>query len=166
MVSQSDHNRSEDTLTFKPTKTTSDINPNSSKLRSLRRILKATLLYFAIVFAVGCVLGPIRILWAVPRFGTRMAELMEMPFMLVAIILAAHWVMRWLTIPLTLRARLGVGMGALGCLLIAEFGAVLQLRGVSVVEYVATRDPIAGAVYYVMLCMFAVMPWLVARDVS
>ena len=68
--------------------------------------------------------------------------------------------------PITLRDRLGVGMGALGCLLIAEFGAVLQLRGVSVAEYVATRDPIADTVYYAMLCVFAVMPWLVARDVS
>jgi hypothetical protein len=52
------------------------------------RILKAGTLYFALVFGAGFVLGPIRILWAVPRFGTRMAELVETPLMLVVTILA------------------------------------------------------------------------------
>jgi hypothetical protein len=35
------------------------------------QILKAGTLYFALVFGAGFVLGPIRMLWAVPRFGTR-----------------------------------------------------------------------------------------------
>ena len=39
------------------------------------RIVKAGVLYFAIVFGAGFALGPIRILWAVPRYGTRVAEL-------------------------------------------------------------------------------------------
>ncbi len=47
------------------------------------QIFKAGVLYFTIVF--DFVLGPIRVLWLVPRFGTRMAELMEMPIMLVVI---------------------------------------------------------------------------------
>jgi malate dehydrogenase len=42
-------------------------------------MLKAAVLYFALVFGAGFVLGPIRILWTVPRFGTRMAELMDTP---------------------------------------------------------------------------------------
>ncbi len=54
----------------------------------LVRIVKTALLYFALVFGAGFVLGPIRILWVVPRFGTRMAELMEAPIMLVVSILA------------------------------------------------------------------------------
>ena len=58
------------------------------------RILKAGVLYFAIVFGAGFVLGPIRILWVVPRFGTRMAELIETPIMLVVTIIAARWVVR------------------------------------------------------------------------
>jgi hypothetical protein len=45
-------------------------------------ILKAGLIYFAIVFGAGFVLGTIRTLWVVPRLGTRMAELMETPIML------------------------------------------------------------------------------------
>jgi len=53
------------------------------------QILKAGVLYFTLVFGAGFVLGPIRILWVVPRFGTRMAEQMEAPIMFVVIIVAA-----------------------------------------------------------------------------
>lgn len=38
------------------------------------------------------------------------------------------------------------------------------LRGLSVKEYLATRDPVSGTVYYVMLGVFAIMPLLVARE--
>jgi len=41
------------------------------------QILKAGLIYFALVFGAGFILGPIRLRWGVPRFGTRAAELME-----------------------------------------------------------------------------------------
>lgn len=57
-------------------------------------ILKAAVVYFALVFGAGFVLGPIRILFLVPRFGVRLAELMEFPVMLVVIVLAARWLVR------------------------------------------------------------------------
>ena len=47
------------------------------------RIVKAGVLYFALVFGAGFVLGTIRTLWIVPRLGTRMAEMMETPIMLM-----------------------------------------------------------------------------------
>jgi len=53
------------------------------------QVVKAGVVYFALVFAVGFVLGAIRTLWAVPRVGTRTAELMEMPIMFAVTILAA-----------------------------------------------------------------------------
>ena len=127
-------------------------------------ILKAGLLYFGIVFTVGFILGPIRIFWAVPRFGPRVAELMEMPFMLIAIVLAALWVVRRLSVPPGGWTRLCIGCVALGFLLLAEFGAVLQLRGLTVSEYLADRDPVSGTVYLWMLGLFAVMPWLITRQ--
>jgi hypothetical protein len=127
------------------------------------QILKAGLLYFALVFGAGFVLGTIRTLWIVPRLGTRVAELMETPIMLVITILAARWTVLRLAVPSTPSARLGMGFVALGLLLLAEFTLVLWLRGMSIREYFASRDPIAGTVYYVMLTVFAVMPLLVAR---
>jgi hypothetical protein len=125
--------------------------------------LKAGVLYFALVFGAGFVLGPIRILWLVPRFGTRTAELMETPLMLAVIIVAARWVTRRLALPSTSSKRLGVGLVALGLLLVAEFSVVLWLRGMTIREYLAGRDPMAGTVYIVMLGLFAIMPLLVAR---
>ena len=130
--------------------------------KSRWRILKSGLFYFVIVFTVGFILGPIRVLWAVPRFGTRWGELMEMPLMLGAIFLAAQWVVHRLAVPPKIWARMGMGLVALGLLLIAEVGLVFQLRGLSIPEYLAGRDPVSGTVYLLMLCVFAAMPWLVA----
>ena len=58
------------------------------------KVLKAGISYFALVFGAGFVLGPIRLLWLVPRVGTRTAELLEMPVMLAVIIVAARWLVR------------------------------------------------------------------------
>ncbi len=127
------------------------------------QILKAGVLYFALVFGAGFVLGPIRILWVVPRFGTRMAELMETPIMLVVTIVAARWIVRRLAVPSAPSSRLGIGCVALGLMLVAEFTLVLWLRGLSISEYLANRDPVSGTVYYMMLGVFAIMPLLVAR---
>jgi len=41
---------------------------------------------------------------------------------------------------------------------------VLRLRGLSVGEYLAGRDPVSGTVYGVMLVVMGIMPFLVAMD--
>jgi hypothetical protein len=74
------------------------------------KVLHAGLLYFALVFGAGFVLGPARLLWAEPRFGTRTAELMEMPIMLVVTVAAARWAVRRLAVPSTSLHRLGMGV--------------------------------------------------------
>jgi hypothetical protein len=127
------------------------------------QILKAGALYFALVFGAGVSLGPIRILWAVPRFGERTAELIEMPIMFVVIVLAARWTCQRLDVPFMPAQRLGMGAVALGLLLVPEFSVVLWLRGLPLSEYFANRDPVAGTVYMVMLGVYAVMPLLVER---
>lgn len=50
------------------------------------QILKASVLYFAIVLGAGFLFGTIRSLWVVPRMGTRLAESTEMPIMLLVTI--------------------------------------------------------------------------------
>jgi hypothetical protein len=127
------------------------------------RILKSGLLYFALVFGAGFLFGVIRTLWAVPRFGARNAELMEMPLMLAVIFLSARWQGRRGLLPSGRAARLGVGVVALGCLLTAELVIVLRLRGVSISESIAARDPVAGTAYLVSLGVFALAPLLFVR---
>jgi len=119
-------------------------------------IVKAAVLYFTLVFGTGFVLGTIRTLWVVPRLGTRTAELLEAPFMLVATVVAAQWTVARLAVPSVPSARLGI-------LVLAEFGPMLWLRGLSIRDYLAKRDPVSGTVYYAKLVVFAIMPLLVSR---
>ena len=126
-------------------------------------IFKAAALYFALVFGTGFVLGTIRVLWAVPRFGERVAELMEQPLMLIATLLAARWVVRRFRIASMPLKCLGMGLIALCVLVASELIFVLRLRGLSVSEYIESRDPISGTVYLLLLGVFALMPWLVAK---
>lgn len=78
-------------------------------------------------------------------------------------ILTARWVIRRFAIPRTPSKRLGVGFIALGLLLVSELSLVPWLRGLTISESLAGRDPISGTVYYVMLGIFAIMPLLVSR---
>jgi len=129
----------------------------------MMQILKAGMLYFVFVFAAGFLLGTIRTLWVVPRLGTRTAELIETPVMLVVISISARLIVRRLAMPNRVSIRLGMGCIALIFLLAVEFTLVLRLRGISVNEYFATLDPVSGTVYYISLGIFAVMPILVDR---
>ena len=131
--------------------------------QAMMQILKAGLLYFVIVFGAGFVLGSVRTLWIVPRLGTRIAELMETPIMFVVTIIAARWIVRRFAVPSVPSRRIGMGCVGLGLLLVGEFMLALWLRGLSIREYLASRDPVSGTVYYVMLGVFAIMPLLVAR---
>jgi hypothetical protein len=130
---------------------------------TIMQVLEAGTLYFALVFAAGFVLGAIRTLWVVPRVGTRKAELTETSVMLAVTILAARWTVLRLGVPPVPSARLWMGCIALVLMLVAEFGLVLWIRGLSIREFLATRDPVSRAAYYVLLLVFAGMPFLVAR---
>jgi hypothetical protein len=127
------------------------------------RTLSASGLYFALVFGAGCTLGVIRVLWVVPRLGVRMAELIESPVMLAVSAIAARWVIRRLGVPPTFSIRVIMGAIALLLMLVAELTLVLWVRGVSIREYTASRDPVSESVYYVSLAVFAVMPLLAGR---
>jgi hypothetical protein len=122
------------------------------------QILRAALVYFLVVFAAGFVLGVVRVLFMVPRVGTRVAELAEVPVMFVVIILAARWIVRRFHLPPSRPPRLGVGLTALALMLVTELAVVLWLQGVTLAQYVANRDPVAGTIYLVMLVVFGLMP--------
>lgn len=117
------------------------------------RILKPALLYFAIVFGAGFILGPIRILLVVPRVGVRVAELIEAPIMLVVIVLASRGIVRRFP-----DISSSSGFLALFLMLGAELSLARVLQGISVREYIAARDPVSGTVYYALLIVFAILP--------
>lgn len=127
------------------------------------RIVRAGIYYFTLVFSAGFVLGPIRLLWVAPKVGERTAELMEAPIMLVVAVVAAQWIVRHLAVPSAWPGRLGMGLSALGFMLVAEFALGYWLWNQSISENFANRDPVSGTVYYLLLGVFAAMPLFVAR---
>ncbi len=128
--------------------------------------LKPAIAYFALVFGTGFMLGTIRVLWIVPQIGVRTAELIEMLPMFVAILLSARWVNQHFADVENISTRLRIGFLALLLLLGAETVLGVSLQGASIFEVLLNHDPISGTVYYAMLILFALMPWLLARNHS
>jgi hypothetical protein len=134
---------------------------NKSNLTSfldphVREILTAALTYFCVVFAVGCVLGTIRVLWIMPNLGVRNAELAEQPLMLAVVFLTARWIVRRLGSQFTKLEILSVGLIAFAILLTVEVVALL-------IQPERPRDTVSGVVFFAMLGIFAFMPWFLAR---
>ncbi len=95
--------------------------------------LEAGVIYFLPVFALGWVLGPIRVLWAVPHFGRLTPLLFEAVIMLIAMFISARWVIRRFDVGRSLPATIGMGLVAVAMLLPAEIAGTVGAR------FVATR---------------------------
>ena len=121
------------------------------------KILTAALTYFGVVFGIAFVLGVVRGVWIVPILGLRNAELAEQPAMLVVIFLAARWIVRRLSDQVTRVEILSVGLIAFALLIFVEVMVALFIQPER------PSDTLTGVVYFAMLVVFALMPWLVAR---
>ena len=95
---------------------------------TLKPILVAALLYFAIVFGIGFLLGPVRVLMLEPTVGRTVAVLCEAPLLLTAMILAARWLPQKLQLPMTATALATMGIGALILQLLADLAVGLYAR--------------------------------------
>jgi hypothetical protein len=129
-------------------------------------ILRAAAVYWAAVFALGFVLGTIRVTWLIPQVGLMPATLIELPLILTGSWIAAGWVLRRFRIERPLDA-LAVGGLAFTILMAAECALASVLTGQSPAQWLAgLRQPhallgLAGQV------LFALMPWFrVPRSLS
>jgi len=125
--------------------------------------LRVGALYFALVFATGWVLGPIRQLLVVPRLGEAAGVLLEAPFMVLAMLAAARWTIRRFVAAPDLGTRAAVGLVALGLVLVAELAGARWLREISIGEYLAKLASPTGVISVLLFVLFALMPALVAR---
>ena len=128
------------------------------------QVIEAALVYFALVFGLGFLLGSIRVPFIVPQLGTRNAELLEMPFMLVGIFLAARFIVKQFVLPKTILAYLSVGMLALSLTLLAEFLLVVVLQRGTIRQYFKSRDTVSGSAYILLLILFALMPLMILKN--
>jgi hypothetical protein len=129
-------------------------------------VLKVGALYFAVTFAAGWILGPIREFWVIPRFGRTTGLLAEAPLMLIVSFGAARWALRRMAVPPRHTMRALVGLVALGLLVIAELIGTQWLRGLSLADYLTGFRSLPGVITAASFLLFAAMPTLVARSPS
>jgi len=124
-------------------------------------VVRAGLAYWAAIFALGFVLGALRVTVMVPLLGELAAVLAELPVML-----AASWL--WARV-LVRRHRLGPGaalvMGALAFLLLMGCEAALALGafGQAPGQWLAGMGEAPGAIGLAGQVTFALLPWWAAR---
>jgi hypothetical protein len=124
------------------------------------RVAAAALLYFAFVFGVGFVLGPIRVLWLEPRLGPIVAAICEAPFLLCAMVVASRWVPGVVRMGQDFASLALMGLGALALQRVADFAVGIGLRGISPSQQLAHFATPQGLVYAALLAAFVVMPLL------
>ena len=124
------------------------------------RILKASATYFALIFALGFVLGTIRVLWLAPQVGETIAGFVEMPFMLAASWFVARWLVNKFGIT---RSGEALTMGALAfaLLMAAEVVLSVTLFEMSPREWLGALTHPPGLYGLLGQIVFGLMPWLV-----
>ncbi|WP_216908232.1 hypothetical protein [Synechococcus sp. CCY 0621] len=126
-------------------------------------ILRAAATYFALVFGTGFVLGAVRVPLLVPRLGERLAELLEMPWMALAMVLAARLVVQRQLPGRGPLPRAAAGALALAFMVAAELAVGLLLQQRPLQDVLIGRDPVSGAVYLALLLLYALLPLLLGR---
>jgi hypothetical protein len=125
--------------------------------------LAAGAAWFGAMFALGFLLGPVRILALEPRLGATGAVLVEAVPMTAAMILLAPRIAALFDVPRAIAPRLLMGGVGLVLLMLAEtvLDALLRGRGPALwLERAGTPD---GLVYFALLGLFALMPLLRRR---
>lgn len=120
-------------------------------------ILRAAVTYWALVFAVGFVLGTVRTLWLAPAVGPLAAVAIELPLILAVSWLAARRVLRWWP-PQSEGAALAMGGIAFAVLMAAELGLAVAF-GIAPgawLESLATPPGLLGLAGQIG---FALLPW-------
>jgi hypothetical protein len=125
------------------------------------RVLRAAPIYFALVFAAGLALGPVRVLWLEPVLGQTLAVLCETPFLLVAMGIGAHLAPRWARMESGWPSYLALGLVALVLQIVADLAVGFGLRGMTLADQLGYFTTPAGWLYAFALGAFALAPLIV-----
>jgi hypothetical protein len=126
------------------------------------RVIRAAASYWAVVFALGFVLGTVRVLWVIPRVGLVPATLLELPLILAASWFAAGWLVRRFALEAGGEA-LAVGALAFAILMAAECALAGVLSDQSPAQWLAGLAAPNALLGLAGQVVFALMPWWRAR---
>lgn len=122
--------------------------------------LRAGVVYFALVFAIGFVLGTIRVLVVIPRFGDTNAVLIELPVMLALSWMACAWIVRRFAVPPRAAERLMMGALAFALLMLGEVAVSVFGFGRTVAGHLATYQTPGAQLGLAAQVAFALFPWV------
>lgn len=122
------------------------------------RVPLAALIYFALVFAVGFLLGPPRVLWFEPWLGGAIAVLLEAPLLTSAMWFAARAASDWARVEGGWVSYLCIGVIALALQQVADLAVGFGLRGMTLTDQLTYFATPAGMIYAFTLVVFALMP--------
>jgi hypothetical protein len=119
---------------------------------------KAGFLYFAIVFALGFLLGTIRVVALVPSFGETIAVAIESPIVLAASWLVCRSLLARFAVSAQVSSRIAMGASAFAFLMLSE--AILATFGFgrSLAEHLAHYRSTPGLLGLAGQIAFALFP--------
>ena len=120
--------------------------------------LKAGTIYFAIVYAIGFLLGTVRVLLLLPVVGETAAVVFEVPVMLVVSWIAARWSSRKFSVPAKLPPRAVMGVFAFALLILGELAVSSLVFGRSWEGTVAAYQSPGGFLGLLAQLIFALLP--------
>lgn len=126
-------------------------------------VVRAGVVYAAVVFAAGFVLGTLRTLVFVPWLGGSAAVVLELPVILAISWIICGWVIRRCEIPIDGGVRLAMGGVALAVLLASEACLSVILFGRSFGQHLATYRYSGAQIGLAGQLLFALMPLIRAR---
>ena len=120
--------------------------------------IKAGILYFAIVFAAGFLLGTLRLFILLPLTGEFAAVALELPVMLIISWLACRRLVARFSVPAMVSQRLAMGVLAFCLLMLAEVGLSVLAFNRSGAEYLALLQTAPGLLGLAGQIAFALFP--------
>jgi hypothetical protein len=123
------------------------------------RFIQAIVLYFVLVFAVGCGVNLARETAMEPAWGAHTAEMAQGAALIAATLLVA-WLVAWTFKEATWEQLFVAGIVATILLVLADAAIGAELRGKTVEQLLFKRDSFEGALYYGLVGLLAVAPAL------
>jgi len=135
-----------------------DADPLAPAVSRAQPLLTAAALYFCMVFLVGALLGPLRVLWLEPWAGPTIAVLCEAPLLILAMNFAAKWAPAWAHLDGGWLSFLAMGILALVLQQVADLAVGFGLRGMTFDSQLRYFETPPGLIYAFCLVVFALMP--------
>jgi hypothetical protein len=120
---------------------------------------KAGVSYFAMIFALGFVLGTVRVLVIIPYIGEWYATLLELPVILTASWFVSGWLINRMQIAPDNASRLMMGLIAFSLLVLADLMLGLAF-GRSLGEQASAITQPAGLLGLAGQVVFGLLPWI------